>query len=76
MPNRHMSDDNTERFLGNLDAKMDSVLDAMRLIRKDFHDHEARLRLIESKQSYVAGMAAAVGTGAALLASWIKDHVK
>jgi hypothetical protein len=38
--------------------------------------HERRIRDMELKQSWVAGMAATVGAGASALYGWIANHVK
>ena len=75
-----MSDETIERSLGSLDAKLDAVLSAMiefkSEVRTKSSDFERRVRDIEMKQSWVAGMAAAVGIIASLAAGWVKEHLK
>ena len=71
-----MSGEHIERTLGNMEAKIDSLLSGMGDFRETIKEHESKIRNMELKQSYVAGMAAAVGMVGSLVMGWIKEHVK
>lgn len=75
-----MNEDNTQRVLGKLEATMSALQSELKRIAdqtEDLHkDLEVRLRKVEEKQTYVAGMAAAVGILASVGWEWIKSHFK
>lgn len=70
------SEEHIERSLGGIEAKLDTLLEAMRDSKETQKNHDERLRQIENKQSWVAGMAVAVGGGASFAVNWLKDHIK
>jgi hypothetical protein len=70
------TEDRIASALGELSGQMGMVLESLRDLREANAHTEQRLREIENKQSWVAGMAAAVGFGASFLGSWVKEHLK
>lgn len=75
-----MSDENIQRTLGSMEAKIDSLTNLLHdmadRMDKRINHHDGRLRDMELKQSWVAGMATAVGAAASFATSWIKDHIR
>ena len=68
--------DETVRLLGNLETKMDMVIQSHRDMKDSLKGHDQRLRSLENHKSWLAGIAAAVGMGGSVAWDWMKQHLK
>lgn len=68
-----MSDD--ARFLlGQIDGKLDALMDSFDKHSERHDKLEARVRGVEGKQSWISGAWGMAGTAAGAVMVWIKSH--
>jgi hypothetical protein len=63
------------RSIGRLESKVDTLLENQKSLNLSLTSHDARLRDLEHHKSYFLGIAAAVGSAAALLVEVIKNKL-
>jgi hypothetical protein len=63
------------RSIGRLESKVDTLLENHKSLHVKLDTHDNRLRDLEHHKSYFLGVAAAVGSAAALLVEVIKNKL-
>lgn len=65
-----------ERSLGVIEGKLDGITESLSSITAALADHDQRLRTLESKSSWLHGVAAAIGALVTLLTQALTGHFK
>jgi hypothetical protein len=63
------------RSIGRLESKVDTLLENHKSLHIKLDAHDGRLRDLEHHKSYFLGIAAAVGSGAAIVVEVIKHKL-